>query len=131
MLNPIPSWAVKLQHPIEVSVEWYVMGLAVRSLELEDEEVIRKPNVPGVVYLSDECLVELCKCSAGNLVWPNSFSDGEDHVPKKPWVAIWRFLEGIVNHPGVAMCLNIVNRGKVVDNNENTAKHSTRAGRLR
>ena len=58
MLSPIPSWAVKLQHPIEVSVEWYVMGLAVRSLETEDEEIVREPDVPGVEYLSDECLVE-------------------------------------------------------------------------
>ena len=54
MLNPIPSWAVKLQHPIEVSVKWHVMGLAVRSPEAEDEEIGRKPDVPGVEYLGEE-----------------------------------------------------------------------------
>ena len=58
MLNPIPSWAVKLQHPIEVSVEWHVMGLAIRSLEAEDEEIVRQPNVPGVEYLGDECFMD-------------------------------------------------------------------------
>ena len=58
MLSPIPSWAVKLQHPIEVSVDWHVMGLAVRRLEAEDEEIVRKPDVPGVEYLGDECLMD-------------------------------------------------------------------------
>ena len=58
MLSPIPSWAVKLQHPIKVSVEWDVMGLAVRSFETEDEEIVRKPDMPGVEDLSNECLVE-------------------------------------------------------------------------
>ena len=131
MLSPVPSWAVRLQHPIEVSIEWDVMGLAASSFETEDEEIVRKPDVPSVPNLSDECLVKFRKCSTGEFVWANRLSDGKDHVPKKPWVSIWRFVKGIVNHPGVPMCLDIFNRWKVVDNNQDTAKHSTRAGSLR
>ena len=81
MLDTIPSWAVKLQHPIEIRVQWNVMGLTVGILEAEGKKVFRKANSPCVEYLGDECLMGVREFGVYKPVGTNSLSNGEDHVP--------------------------------------------------
>ena len=58
--------------------------------------------------------MEFCKRSTDKLVRADGLSDGEDHVPEQPWVAVRRFLKSIVNHPLVSVGLDVFNRWKVV-----------------
>ena len=68
MLDTIPSWAVKLQRPIEVGVQWNVMGLTVGVLEAKSKEVVRKANSPGVKDLGYKCLMDSCECRTDEVV---------------------------------------------------------------
>ena len=98
MLETIPSWAMKLQHPIKVGVQWSVMSLAIGGLETEGKEVIRETDSPHLKNLGDEGLMNFRECGADNPVRANGLSEGEEHMAKDPWVAVGRFLESIIDH---------------------------------
>ena len=107
------------------------MGLTVGGLEAEGKEIVREANSPCVKYLGCKCLMELCESSADKLVGADGLADGEDHVPKQPWVAVRRFLKSIVNHPLVSVGLDVFNRWKVVDDDKNATKQRRRRSRCR
>ena len=82
MLDTIPSWAIKFQHPVQVSIQWNVVELTVRVFKAKSEEVIRESNAPGIKDLGHKCFIDAFECRMNEVVGTNVLSDGEDHVSK-------------------------------------------------
>ena len=102
------------------------MILTVRVFEAEGEIIVRKANLPSGKNLVHQGFMDTLKCCTDKIVGSNGLADGEEHMSDEPRVAIGRFLKSVVNNPCVLVVLDVLNRRKVVDQDENAAKHRRR-----
>ena len=88
MLDTVPVGPVEFQCPENVRIPGNVMRLTIRIYEAEGEVIVRKANVPSDKDLIHQCFMDTFECSTNKIVGANGFSNGEEHVPNEPGIAV-------------------------------------------